>query len=526
MAHAATRSHDAGARRARPTTFREVERKVRVPEDFVLPEVGGAVVGVVQARAGEPVTMVAAYHDTIDLRLIRWGATLRRREGGGDEGWHLKLPVEGAGAGVRDELGLPLAAGEVGHVPEEMADIVRAFAREAPLVHVSTVRTRRTPYALLDAEGTAVAELVDDHVEVVEDARVVRRFHEIEVEAAVADDGAGAAVLDGVVDLLLAGGGTPGTEGKAAAALGARAGGAPDVVVPPWPDAARPAAEAVRCVLAHHVRKFLLQDVRVRRDLPDAVHQMRVAARTLRSALRTFSPLVDATWSERLRAELAWAADALGEARDTEVLLARLDEHAAALDPAQAERAVPVIDAWLRARLEAAREAALAELRTERHVRLLTELVEAARAPRFTGRAQRRAANVFPPLVDKAWRKLGKAVEVLEPDGPTEDWHRARIRAKRARYAAEAVAPVLGAAAERRAEALERVTDLLGDHQDASVAQVMLARLAGHTDVDGRTGFALGLLSAVEARREHEDRERFAEIWPGVRRVHDEHPLV
>lgn len=508
-----------------PTTFREVERKVRVPAGFSLPTLAGAVVGVEAVRPGEPVTMVAAYHDTPDVRLIRWGATLRRREGGGDEGWHLKLPVEGAGPGVRDELGLPLAAGEVGAVPAEMADIVRSLVREAPLGHVSTVRTRRAPYALLDAAGRQVAELVDDRVEVVEDERVVRTFHEIEVEAKVADDGAGLAVLDAVVDALVAAGGVPGTEGKAAAALGARATGVPDVVVPPWPAPGAPAGDAVRCVLALTARKFLLQDVRVRRDLPDSVHQMRVAARTLRSALRTFAPLVDRTWADALREELRWAADALGVARDTEVLLARLDAHADALPPDDAARALPVIDAWLRGRLEDARGAALTELRTARHLRLLSDLVEAAREPLLTKRARRPSDEVLPPLVEKAWTRLGQVVAGLTLDGPAEEWHRARIFAKRARYAAEAVAPVLGEAAKRRGASLERVTDLLGDHHDAFVARQMLRELAGHSEVDGLTGYALGLLDAVEAARERSDRVQFEAVWPEVLQVHRASPL-
>lgn len=510
---------------AAPTTFREVERKVRVPATFSLPALAGAVVGVAAVRPGDPVTMVAAYHDTPDVRLIRWGATLRRREGGGDEGWHLKLPVEGAGPGVRDELGLPLAAGAVGSVPAEISDIVRSLVREAPLVHVSTVRTTRAPYALLDDAGRQVAELVDDQVEVVEGGRVVRVFHEIEVEARVADDGAGLAVLDAVVEALVAAGGVPGTEGKAAAALGARATGVPDVVVPPWPGPGGPAGDAVRCVLALTARKFLLQDVRVRRNLPDSVHQMRVAARTLRSALRTFAPLVDREWADGLREELRWAADALGVARDTEVLLARLDSHADALAPDDAARALPVIDTWLRGRLEDARRAALTELRTDRHLRLLGDLVDAAREPRLTRRADRPSAEALPPLVEKAWRRLVRAVEDLELDGPAEEWHRARILGKRARYAAEAVAPVLGEPAKRRGGALERVTDLLGDHHDAFVARQMLRELAGHPGVDGRTGYALGLLDAVEAGRERSDRVRFQAVWPDVHRVHREWPL-
>ncbi len=503
-----------------PTTYREVERKVRVPDDFALPGLAGVAAGVAHVQQGETVTMLAAYHDTPDLRLIRWGATLRRREGGPDAGWHLKLPVDGEGPGVRDELALPLEAGPVGVVPPEIADIVRAFAREAPLVQVSTVRTRRTPYLLLDGAGRAVAELVDDRVDVVEDGAVVRRFHEIEVEAKAAEDGSGTAVLDAVVEALTDRGAVPGTEGKAAAALGTRAGGPPDVVVPPWPRAEEPAGETVRCVLAGLVRKFLLQDVRVRRDLPDSVHQLRVAARTLRSALREFASLVDEEWATGLREELGWAAGALGEARDTEVLLERLEAHARALGPDDAERVVPVIDAWLRGRLDEARRAALAELRSPRHLQLLQDLVDAAREPRLTPEAGRPAQKVFPRLVDRAWRRLERSVDGLTPDGPSEEWHRARILAKRARYAAESVAPVLGSDTKRQGDSLKKVTDLLGDHHDAWVAQQRLRELASQPGTDGATGLALGLLDAVEADREREDRALFRIVWPEVLALH------
>jgi CHAD domain-containing protein len=415
---------------------------------------------------------------------------------------------------------MPLDAGDVGSVPAEIADIVRALAREAPLVHVATVRTERTPYVLLDGSGAQVAEMVDDRVEVVEGGEVVRRFHEIEVEAKAAEGRDGSPVLDAVVAELAAHGAVPGTEGKAAAALGERAAGAPDVVVPPWPAAGDPAADVVHCVLAGLVRKFVLQDVRVRRDLPDAVHQMRVAARTLRSALREFRSILDEAWAEALREELSWAAGALGDARDTEVLIARLEEHAQALGPHDAALALPAVATRLRVEMAAAREAALAELRSTRHVLLLTDLVEAARLPRFTKVADEPADEVFPPLVEKAWRKLARAVKKLDLDSPPEEWHRARILAKRARYAAESVAPVLGSDTKRLGEALERITDLLGDQHDAAVAAERLRDLADRPDVDGPTGYALGLLHGIELDREREDRERFPDVWREVKAVH------
>lgn len=506
-----------------PTTHREVERKLRVPADFAVPPLAGIAEGVARLVPGQPVIMLAEYHDTPDVRLIRWGATLRRRAGGPDEGWHLKLPVEGAGQGVRDELALPLAAGDVGQVPQEIADIVRSLVREAPLVHVSTVRTHRSPFALFDAEGRDVAELVDDRVEVLEQGHVVRTFHEIEVEARPGD--ASLAVLDAVVEVLAASGAVPGSEGKAAAALGARAQGPPDVEVPPVPGPEDAAGEAVRRVVAANVRKFLLEDVRVRRALPDSVHQMRVAARTLNSALRTFAPLVDATWSAELRARLRRSTDVLGAVRDTEVHLARLEQHASGLPDGAAELAVPVIDGWLRERLADAREAALRELRSERHLGLLVALVDATRDLPLTRAASEPAGRVLPPLVERGARRLAKAVKELDRGAPAEQWHRVRILAKRARYSAEAVAPVLSGRAAAWAEAFEQVTELLGDHQDSVTAQQMLRDLARRPGIDGPTGYALGLLDGIEVARERAAREAFPEVWRAVRRTLKQHPL-
>ncbi|WP_024287411.1 CYTH and CHAD domain-containing protein [Cellulomonas sp. KRMCY2] len=504
---------------SRLTTYRELERKVRVPEVLALPQLAGVAPGVVDVVAGDEITMVAAYHDTPDLRLIRWGATLRRREGGPDEGWHLKLPVASDGVLVRDELTLPLEAGETGRVPAEIEDVVRALVRAEPLVHVVTVRTRRTPYALLDDAGTEVAELVDDRVETVEGGVVVHRFRELEVEARREPSEHVMAVLDAVVTVLVAHGGTPTTRSKAAEAFGPRGGGAPDVVVPPWPGVDDPASETIRGVLATSVRALLLADVGVRRDLPDSVHQMRVAARTLRSALRTFAPLVDAEWSAGLRADLRRVADALATIRDTEVHLARLETDAALLPPEDRARAVEVVGGWLRERLEGSRAAALSELRSERHLRLLTGLVDAARDPHVTGAADEPAGVVLPPLVRAASRRLTAFVDRLEPDSPAAQWHRARILAKRARYAADAVAPILGTRARRWGEGLARVTDVLGDLHDASVAQQMMRELASRRQIDGLTGYALGLLDGIEADRAEGDKETFDRLWPQVRRT-------
>ncbi len=503
-----------------PTPEQAVDRKLRVHALFRMPDLVGQVPGLAGTTVDtgiaridrRPAVLVhAVYHDTQDLRLIRWGVTLRRRAGGTDEGWHLTLPVEGSQAGVDDEMRLPLDASDPGAVPPAMADVVTALARRNPLVPVASLHTQRTTQILYDAEDRPVAELVDDVVSIMDGEVVAGRFRELQVRSL----GVQPRALDPVIDLLKAHGAIPTTATKLGSALGPAAKADPDVLEasPVSPD--DPAGDAVHAHLLTHVRRFLLQDMRVRRDLPDSVHQMRVAARRLRSGLRVFSPLVDADWSRHLRDELGWAASELGLSRDSEVLLARLDAHADELGDADAETIHAHVDPLMQAKVDAGRAEALEAMRSERHLALLDALVDAAANPQLTAAAAAPAREALPPLFDKAWRKLAREVKALTLDGPSDEWHETRITAKRARYAAEALVPVFGASAKGLATSLSNVTEQLGEHQDASIAQETCRELAGH--FDGPTGFSLGLLHAYEVECELIARIRMKEQWPAVR---------
>jgi CHAD domain-containing protein len=508
------RSSDGTTPSEEPTAIREVERKLRVHALFRLPDLS-AVPGVAQVAEQRTRELVAVYHDTADYTLFRWGVTLRRREGGEDSGWHMKLPVEGHSEGTRDELQVPLSEGDIGHVPAVLTEIVTAYLRGAKLHPVVTLRTERTPYVLYDADGVAFAELVDDAVSVLDGQDVVAKFREIEVEALV--EGADLSV---VVDVLQGLGAEASTASKAASALGPAVADPPDVAEPSDVTPDDPAREAVASYLRTHVRAFLNQDVRVRRDLPDAVHQMRVAARRLRSGLKTFASLVDTEWANQLRSELGWAAGELGNARDTEVLLERLDHHADDLGEREAMLIRDVMDPVLRERLAGAREHALGAMRSERHQALLALLVDAANNPQFTPLADPPAKEVLPQLIAKSWRRLNRSVKLLELEGPSEEWHQARIAAKRARYAAGAVIPVFGEPADALESALSEVTDVLGEHQDACVAQDVIREIAAQPNVDGATGFALGLLHEHEFEEEIHNRLQFQQVWPHVKKVY------
>ncbi len=499
-----------------PVTHREVERKFRVHPTFTLPDLADVAPGVTM-RQIEPFDMAAVYHDTDELTLFRWGITLRRREGGPDEGWHMKLPVAGADGSTRDEMHVPLEEGAVGAVPGPLVEVVAPLLHELPLRPVISLATIRAPRVLHGA-GSDLLEIVDDMVTVRHGGQVVSVFREVEVEvlspSPEADD-----LMERVCGLLVAAGAEPSSVSKAAAALGPRTAEPPDVPPHPLPARHGLAVDAIKSVLSQHVRHLLMADVAVRRDLPDSVHQMRVAARRLRSTLTTFAPLMDAAACAELKDELRWLASELGAIRDTEVLMARLDVHASSLaDANDAQRCRDVIDPLLRTRLAAARSSALAALRSDRHQQLVDDLMDVAVNPPVTDAAYVPCVDVLPALVARTWQRLRRSVSRLEVAGPSAEWHEARIKAKRARYAAEAVEGILGRPTRRLAESLAEVTELLGDHQDAHVSQTLLREIAARPDTDGVTGMSLGLLHTVESAVERADRSRFGAIWSRARK--------
>ena len=159
-----------------------------------------------------------------DLRLMRHGVTLRHRQdraggAGAERGWTLKLPAPSDGKGlVRKELTWP---GGWGPVPRATASLVRAFDRGAPLVPVARLITQRRRLVLSDNTGTELLEVDDDIVSVMDGRSLAARFREVEVE--VTGPG-GEALLDRVVDCLVAAGALPGDDRpKVVRALGRRA---------------------------------------------------------------------------------------------------------------------------------------------------------------------------------------------------------------------------------------------------------------------------------------------------------------
>jgi CHAD domain-containing protein len=243
---------------------------------------------------------------------------------------------------------------------------------------------------------------------------------------------------------------------------------------------------------------------------------MRVTARRLAAALATFGPLWDTAHGvdpAGTRARLVWLGSVLGEARDLEVMRARLGTVAGHDAPTQA--GLTRLDEHLAERQRTAVAAIAATFESDDYPECLA-LVQSLLLPAaFTDAASQPAARVLRPLVRRDWRRVQRrAREARGAEGHERDvrLHELRKSARRLRYSAEAVAPVFGRDAEVLAREAKAVQDVLGDHQDSVVSAGVLGALASTDDADAHSA-AYASLVAVEGRYRAQTEEQFAVAW-------------
>ncbi|HEV8627860.1 MAG TPA: CYTH and CHAD domain-containing protein [Acidimicrobiia bacterium] len=452
----------------------------------------------------------ATYYDTRDLRLARAGVSLRHRVGD-DPPWTVKLP-EGDGGPVMTRREIPFE-GPADAIPPEAERLVRAYTRGEELVPAARLKTERTRVGL-SMNGTPVAEIADDEVSVYHGRRLASRFREVEVEV---EDEAPDGLLPAVVERLRdAGAGEPDNTPKVVRALGPRAlEPLPGTVVAVGPDST--IGEVVQAAVGNALGRIVAHDSGVRLgDDPEDVHQARVGTRRLRSDLRTFRPLLDPDWVAGLREEAGWHAGLLGEVRDTEVLMERLEHQADSLPKEDAAAVQPIVARLGRER-EAARERLLEGMDSPRYVALLDRLSEAAVQPQFASAEDgagpgRPAADALPALVRRPWKRLARAVQELPEVPADEQLHAVRILAKHTRYAAEAAAGVIGKPATVFAKQIAAVQTVLGDHQDACVMEDWLRQAAPKTR-STREAMVIGQLIGLQRAEAHVKRASWPDVW-------------
>lgn len=525
--------------------YQEIEIKLDADPGYVMPDLT-RLPGVDSVGVAVEQQLEATYLDTADLRLLGSGSTLRRRTGGDDPGWHLKLrqPTD-LDADSRLEIHEPLGEG-VEEVPGSLLALVRVQLRGAPVAPVAVISTTRTVRGLFAEDGTALGEVADDLVT----ARVLdvdgaepTAWREIEVELAEA----GPELLDDARALLLGSGARPaGVNSKIRRAL--------TTVEPVASDpaaelaagrAAEPAADprsaaaprkkgkkntppatpvvtvgaVVRAYLAAQAAQLIALDPMVRLDRYDAVHQMRVSTRRLRSALATFRPLFVEDAVTELREELKWlGSDVLGPVRDAEVIRERL---LADVDGLPGELVHGPVAGRAREELDAehagAHAKAVTDLDGDRYLAMVEALERFVADPPFSARAAGPAEEEMRKLVRKAGRRVQDTANQADghESGPQRDLylHEVRIKAKRVRYAAEVARPVVGKPARTVGKAMAGVQETLGIHQDSVVQRQWLSMLADRAFEAGENSFTYGVLHGRIGESAEHDEKLFAVAW-------------
>ena len=283
--------------------------------------------------------------------------------------------------------------------------------------------------------------------------------------------------------------------------------------------------------LVHHRMATLVTELRtrdplVREELPEGVHLMRVEIRRLRSVLATARPFVDRAVTDRVRDELAWLADALGEVRDSEVRRARLDDSIDALVEERSE-----VD-WEADRVRSALWAPLVEehdralvaldevVASERYFGLLDRLRELVAEPPWTDMASHRIRGAYRRRAQRELDRVHQLMEVavdplLTPDERAHALHEARRATKRARYAVEPLRAVYGESAVTLTKRLKQLQSALGEHQDTVVTRDYLHELVLRTQpaLDPAAALTAGALIERESRAAEEYDARAAAAW-------------
>jgi len=475
------------------TTQTEIERKYDVDEKAVLPDLGG----VARVEPAGEARLEAEYFDTERGDLAAHRIVLRRRRGGADEGWHIKLPA----AEGRTELHWPLTDDDA--PPRAVADQVLSRTRGRDLAVIATLRTHRVLTHLVAADGTGLLEIADDTVSATDvGTGTLRLWREWEVElleGAPADHATD--LLDTVGEKLVAAGATPSaSRSKLASALGrtdlddASARSTPAEKL----DRSSPASAVLLVAVGALVDDLARIDPLVRADEHDAVHQLRTRIRRLRSLFASYRTVFDREVTGPLRDRLQAVGVSLGAARDTEVLRERartlLDDH----EPL-AKNVDRRLVGTLGTEYDAAHAQAVAALSGDAWLSLLDDLDAFVARPALAVEAMRPASEVIPPALDADLRRvLVRAKSARKNDLDDEHLHEVRKAAKRLRYAAEAVsqgeAAVFGKKTLKLAAAAEAVHDLLGEHRDSALMRQRLRDTAGAS----AAAFDYGVLHEIE----------------------------
>lgn len=495
-------------------THLEIEAKYDVADGQQVPDLIG-VGGVEETAAQAEMVLTATYFDTADHSLAAAGATLRRRTGGTDDGWHLKLPLAD---GERLEVHRRVGRGQ--QPPAALTALVRGLVGSNRLEAVATLVNRRTVHQLRERDGRILAELADDTVtgerhDVEGDPLTWR---ELEIELVEGDR----AVLAAVDAAVRAAGVVPATS---ASKVG-RVLGTPPARTAPSPGFRRgtPVGDVLEPGLRQAVRDLQAADPLVRLDRPDAPTRMRAAVRRLRAALALQGQVTPNELTTSLRSELAWLDTVLVGLEELDTTRARIRE-ALAAEPK--ELVFGPVGRRVDRELVAARRTSLAVVREAmdctRYLELLDSAVQLPARTPAEAAAAGRAGDVLPDLADRALRRAERRLAQLRRAQSDDDrrWQlRGAQRAvERARYAWQLEAGWTGPTHSRLEVTLDEVATVLARLDVSARTQQVLRGLAVKAQLAGEDGFTFGRLHGLEQLHAAELHRRLNTLRKLVKRL-------
>lgn len=277
------------------------------------------------------------------------------------------------------------------------------------------------------------------------------------------------------------------------------------------PTATSSATAALVDYLDQQINRILVGDIAQHLG-EDAVHDTRVAIRRLRSTLRVFGKLLDSSEFGEMDGELRWFASLLGDVRDCQVQQNRFNE---AIDDVPRKLILGPVKSRIRKDLQAverpARRRVKKAMKSTRYEDMMAVLRRWSAEPPVDGAV---APKTLRKRADRAQRKADRRLATALESEDDAMLHRARKAAKRARYAAELCRP-LGKPkrAKRTIKHYKHIQNLLGQHQDAAVAEETLRKMGVSAGKTGReNGFTFGMLYAREERVGHQCREEARQL--------------
>lgn len=352
----------------------ETEFKFRVPIHFDFP----SFLQSLGSWSNESVrNMDATYWDTTDATLLRWGITMRIRTGGGDDGWHLKIPMPATesnnGASVRTELHRD---GTGTSPPVEFLEMLAAILQGTEVVPIARVNTKRKPQILADSRG-AIIELVDDLVTLSRGAHVIDEFREIEIEL-IDDTAMPEALLIG--QILSNSGAQPSSVSKAASAFGPAAKKQPDIPQLPQPGKSDLPCDLIRWALSRQIRNIFHVELSSR--ITNETSTLTAELTSLEDLLTALRDWLMTEELEFLREDLTWLIRELSigaeVSRQNELANTALDSLS---DPHDHQEASLAVERYFAGKSEAARSSLQAARRSDRYLFLFSDLVSLARTP-------------------------------------------------------------------------------------------------------------------------------------------------